>query len=158
MTKEKNRSRPKIGDIIEFTTPKGLAYAQYTHKDQKFGHLIRILPDTFTSRPERFDDLVERKELFFVFFPLSAATSRRLATIVSNEKIPMHSQGQPLMKKRGFITKDGKVLNWWIWDGKKEVAVERLTEEQKKFSIVEIINDTLLIERIIQGWLPEHDS
>ena len=36
------RKRPRIGDVVEIVTPKGLAYAQYTHNHKgrpHWGHL-----------------------------------------------------------------------------------------------------------------------
>ena len=41
------RKRPRIGDVVEISTPRGLAYAQFTHKHDappKFGALIRVAP------------------------------------------------------------------------------------------------------------------
>jgi hypothetical protein len=41
------RKRPRIGDVVEISTPRGLAYAQFTHKHvtpPKFGALIRVAP------------------------------------------------------------------------------------------------------------------
>ena len=35
-------ARLKIGDIVEIKTGKGLVYAQYTHKHQQYGALLRV--------------------------------------------------------------------------------------------------------------------
>jgi hypothetical protein len=45
------RKRPEIGDIIEIKTPKGLAYAQYTHRDALYGNLLRVLPGLYERQP-----------------------------------------------------------------------------------------------------------
>jgi hypothetical protein len=150
-------TKTRLGDIIEIRTPKGLAYAQYTHKNAEYGHLIRVLPGLFDSRPENFETLANTKELYFVFFPLAAAVSRGLVAIVSNENIPVWAQKLPFMRRAGGLTPGGKVLNWWLWDGEKEWRVDKLNEEQKKLSIAEIWNDTLLIQRICEGWLPTQE-
>lgn len=152
------RAKARLGDIIEIKTPKGLAYAQYMHKNAEYGHLIRVLPGLFGSRPETFDKLANMKELYFIFFPLDAAVSRGIVTIISNEKIPQWTQKFPLMRRAGGRASGGKVLNWWIWDGEREWRVDKLDDEQKKLSIAAIWNDTLLIQRICEGWLPTQES
>ena len=149
------RKRPRIGDIIEIKTRGGLAYAQFTHKVPRYGALIRVLPGLYDVRPAAFKELVNLEERFFIFFPLGAALYRGLVTVVSNETIPERVQKFPLMRKPGMIDRSGKVLNWWLWDGQREWPVSALSPEQQKLSIASILNDTLLIERIEMGWLPE---
>ena len=49
-----NRKRPRIGDVFEIETPKGLAYAQFTYNYKEppvYGVLIRVLPGLYESRP-----------------------------------------------------------------------------------------------------------
>jgi hypothetical protein len=68
--------------------------------------------------------------------------------------IPDFAKKFPLFKN-GFIDKDGnRVGPWWLWDGEKSWRVGDLNSEQKKLSDLGIWNDTLLIERIEQGWGP----
>jgi ribosomal protein L34E len=69
------RRRPRIGDVIEIETPKGLAYAQYTYKHDtppRYGALLRVLPGLYEARPSDFSDLVQQDERFYVFFPLGS--------------------------------------------------------------------------------------
>ena len=49
--RRRKRSRPKIGDVIEIATPKGFAYAQFTHDHPMGGEVLRILPGLYASRP-----------------------------------------------------------------------------------------------------------
>jgi len=90
-----------------------------------------------------------------VFFPLNAAISRGIVRVVSKEAIPDWATRIPIMRKAGRRDKSGKVLNWSLWDGERQWRVGSLTAEQKGFSIVQIWNDTLLTERIAEGWSPE---
>jgi hypothetical protein len=147
----------KIGDIIEIPTSKGLAYAQYTHQHEMYGGLIRILDGFFISRPINFDELVKRKHKFVVFFPVRAAISRKIFEIVAHCEIPEEASNFPVFRD-GLPDRVGKVTNWWLWDGKKEWMIGRLTDEQRKFPIRGILNDTALIERIESGWTPETDK
>ncbi|KKQ94781.1 MAG: hypothetical protein UT18_C0007G0037 [candidate division CPR2 bacterium GW2011_GWC2_39_10] len=75
--------------------------------------------------------------------------------IVGNEPVSEEFNKLPLFRARGGIDTDGKVVSWWLWDGEKEWKIGNLTPEQRKLPIREVINDTLLIERIESGWKPE---
>jgi hypothetical protein len=151
-----NRKKvPRIGDVIEIDTARGRAYAQYTHEHPQYGSLLRVLPGFSTVRPQSFMELVEKREKFFVFFPLRAAVRQGLVTRVAGERIPEWAQEFPKMRARGGVTKDGRVLNWWIFDGRREWRVDRLTEEQRSLPIRSIWTYPLLVERLEEEWVPE---
>lgn len=151
----KQRKRPKIGDILEIETPKGFAYMQYTHKHFKYGTLIRVLPGIFKEHLSDFSRLVNEEERFLVFFPVGAAANREIVSIVGHEEIPAHLLEFPLMRMAGGATREGKILNWWLFDGVREWRIDALKPEHHKLSIVEGWNDTLIIERITSGWTPD---
>jgi len=155
----KKRKRRKIGDIIEIKTPKGLVYAQYTHEEKRFcGPLIRILPGFYEKRPDDFKSIVEQKEKYFVFFPFDFYLKDGDVEIVGNEELPERVKPFPLMKAMGATSREGKVLNWWLFDGTESYFVgEELTEEQKKLPTEGIIPKWLLIARIVEDWKPEDD-
>jgi hypothetical protein len=151
------RKRPKIGDIVEVATPAGLAYVQYTHKYDKpphWGALIRVLSGLHAVRPESFSEIAAQPASFCVFFPLGAAVHRGIVQIVANEAIPEEAQQFPLFRAAGVIDREGRVLDWWLWDGERSWRVGELTSEQRNLPIKEIWNDTLLIKRIAEGWKP----
>lgn len=142
--------RPKIGDILEIPLPdNGFGYAQYTHKHATYGALLRV----FNAREKvtNFESLFSNDVLFSAFFPLGAAVNQNILSIVSNLPIPTAFQPFPVFRA-GAHNKLGKVEAWWLWDGENEWRVGALTEEEMKFPIRGIINDTLLIERICEGW------
>lgn len=147
--------KPRFGDIIEITTPKGLAYLQYTAKDALYGDLVRILPGLFQTRPSSFEKLVGGKELYFTFYPVTAPILREVLTIVSNEEIPRWAQGIPIMRKAGGRTNQGKVRNWWIVEGDQSFKVDTLTPEQENLSVMGIWTHPLLVHRLVEGWLPK---
>jgi hypothetical protein len=149
--------RIKIGDVVEIPTEKGLAYAQFTHKEPQWGSLLRVLPGLFTGRPTALVDLVREKPVFLSFFPLQTAVNRKIFEIVANCPIPPDAAQFPLFRAPGWTDKSGKVLDWWLWDGQKSWQIGNLTEEQKRLPIKEVINDTLLIERIQDGWTSAND-
>ena len=147
-----HRKRPRIGDVIEVATPKGLAYAQFTHKHDappRYGPLIRVLPGSYEKRPDSFGELVLQKERFFVFFPLGAACARGLVRIVANKAIPEWARSFPILRSEAY---EGP--SWYLWDGRRKWRVFQLTAEERGYSPIAIWNDTLLIERIVDGWSP----
>jgi hypothetical protein len=149
----------KPGDVYQISTPKGLAYFQYIRKDDEYGHLIRILPGIFETIPASFCELTQSKELYFIFFPLAAAVSKGIVKHVASEPLPVSAQKPPTMRRPGGRAAGGKVLNWWLrGPNGEEKKVDNLNEEQKRYSLAVIWNDTLLVERICSGWSPENES
>lgn len=149
--------RIRMGDIIEIPTKKGFAYAQFTHKHSRYGALIRILPGFFETRPSHFTELAQQREIFTSFFPLQAAVNRGIFEVVAHCAIPEKARQFPLFRDGGVDPTTGKVETWWLWDGEREWKVGEISQEQRGLPIREIINDTLLIERIESGWTPRTD-
>jgi len=87
--------RARIGDVVEIRTGKGLAYAQYCHKKEQWGALLRILPGTFPLRPQDLAALVRQKESFVTFFPLQAALSKGIVGIVGHEPVRRRPNRSP---------------------------------------------------------------
>jgi hypothetical protein len=151
------RKRPRIGDLIEISTPNGFAYAHFTHKHARYGALIRVVPGFYAARPSIFASLVQLRPQFMTFFPLGVACNRGIVSIVANETVPMHAAAFPTFRS-GTPGLDGRVETWWLWDGTTEWRVGALTPAMRLLPIRGIWNDTLLIERISLGWRSEDDS
>ena len=154
------RVRPRIGDVVEIPTPRGLAYAQFTHKHTsppRYGDLVRVLPGVFAVRPDDFSALVNSDPQFVAFIPLGPACARKLFHIVANESVPPVAQVFPLF--RSSARGPGGVRGpWWLWDGTTEWRVGELKPGMEKLPIRGTWNYTLLLERITQGWRHEHDA
>ncbi len=147
---------PRIGDIIEIPTKRGLAYAHYKIQNKEFGALIHVLPRLFTERPADFATLTVEKSQFIAFFPLRAAVNRGIFKIVGNVPVSETDQKLPLFKARGHIDRRGRVHDWWLWDGERTWRAGRqLRPKHRALPERTIINDTLLIERIEEGWTEE---
>jgi hypothetical protein len=95
---------------------------------------------------------------FYVFFPVGAAINRGLVTFVGNVPLPVSMREFPLLRQRGRIELGGEVTSWWLWDGTKKWRVGQLTAKQKRLSIAELMNDTLLVARVENDWRPEQSS
>ena len=148
--------RIKLGDIFEIATPKGLAYAQYTHKHKEFGELVRVFNGQHTVRPNDLRNVMAEVQ-FLCFFPLQTAVNRDLVTIAGNAPIPKEAAEFPTFRSGIVDPTTGKVEQWWFWDGEKAWRVGTLTPKQRKMPIRGIWNDTLIIERIVDGWTAEND-
>jgi hypothetical protein len=154
----------RFGDVIAIPTARGLALAQYTHKAKLYGALIRVLdgfwPDLSAAAGSAAAGSVaaaaSAQTAFWTFFPVNAALKKGLVEKVGHAEIPEAARAFPLMRKRGQIAPGpgGRVLDWWLWDGDKEWKIGALSPGQEELSLAEVVNDTLLIERIESGWRP----
>src|ERR1700746_286370 len=146
-----DRGRPRIGDVIEIPTPKGLAYAQFTHKHDvppHYGALLRVLPGLLPMRPSDFSELVGRPPIFVTFFPLGAACNRDIVHVVASEAIPPHSSSFPIFRNSHRDKAGKRAGPWFLWDGKREWRAKSLSEQQlRDYPPLGVWNDTLLIER-----------
>lgn len=149
--------RVKLGDVFEIETSVGMAYFQvtYNHREPpKYGYLIRVLKELNITE-DIICEKTQNEERFFVFFPVGAALNRKIIRKICNCPIPQHANSFPVLRIPGNIALGGKVLDWRIWDGQKRYRIESLSDEQKRLSLGEIWNDTMLIRRIETGWKPE---
>ncbi|MFO0828716.1 MAG: hypothetical protein U0572_11295 [Phycisphaerales bacterium] len=157
-----NRTRPRIGDVVEIATSRGLAYAHYTHEHDvppRYGALLRVLPGLFEQRPLDFSGLVLLAPRFITFFPLGAACNRGSVRIVANEPVPQRSQAFPTFRNSHRDRAEKRVPPWFLWDGAREWRVDKLSEQQlRDYPPLGVWNDTLLTERIAAGWAHEIDS
>jgi hypothetical protein len=149
--------RPRIGDIIEIPTAKGLAYAQYTHQHPQFGGLIRVFDTLHEKRPDNFGSLVKGDVRFSTFFPLQAAVKRGIYSVVGHQEVASPNKPFPIFRNGIADPETKKVSAWWFWDGQKEWRVGEITPEQRKFPLLGVWNDTMLVCRIEEGWHPETD-
>ena len=153
--------RLKIGDIIEIPTRHGFAYAQFTHKHRMYGALLRVYNTIYQTKQSL--DVIQsavnsREPDFSTFFPLGAAVNRSIVSVVGNAPIPEKQKPFPLFRNGNEDPKTKNVETRWLWDGEKEWPIGKLTKEQRRLSLNEVWNDTLLVERIESGWTPETDD
>ncbi len=141
----------KLGDIFEIDTPKGKAYLHYIHKDSVTGELIRVLQGLYPERPANFDKLAASEERYIVSFPLSAAAKKKIVKSVSYYPVSKFRKPK-LMRTEHNIR--GEFLGWHLVDTETwhRQLIKTLSPEQKKLSPWGVWNDTLLIERLTNGW------
>lgn len=146
--------RLRVGDIIQIRMSTGYAYAQCVLRDPVCGHLIRVFPGIYKSPLSKFSVLVEGPEEYHTFLLWGSNVDPSLISIAEHCEVPQSKDGYPMFKAGVVDPATGKVATWWLWDGKKEWKVGTLTEEQRQYSLREIWNDILLVERLESGWRP----
>jgi hypothetical protein len=148
--------RLKIGDVFEIKTPKGNAYFQYAFQNETVGELIRILPGLFEIEPGNINELVNENEVFFIHFPLKAAFKQGIVRYVGNIELPQHTELPNYMRSKK-VDRNGKFECWHIINYKtwERESVNELNQTQLRLSPWGTWNDTLLIERLSDGWTPE---
>ncbi len=143
-------ARIKTGDIFEIKTSKGKAYLHYIFKDETNGDLVRVLPGLYYDQPDDIEGLASEDESFLVFFPLSAANRKKIVEKVGHYRSDLTRP--EYMRTEHYIR--GEFLGWHIinTDTWQRELVKELSDSQKQLSPWGIWNDTLLVERLEEGW------
>jgi hypothetical protein len=153
------RPRLKLGDVVEIKTAKGFAYAQYVNRHvrpPRYGILMRILPGTFRDRPKDFHDLVAQDGSYCCFWSASYDVADGKVKVVANVEIPKQHRRMPLFK----WSISGRVGKWNIRDMKYRSSkpVKRLTAEQERFPLLQLVPLWVVVFRIEVGWTPQRAS
>lgn len=151
------KKRPKIGDILEMATRRGLAYIQITHVDTAMGFLIRVIQGHFDERPANPEALAGRPTQFVTFFPVAHALTEGILSAAGTAGVPVSDRAFPVFRVPGEVDRSGRVLNWLLWDGNTHKNIGQLRPEQRNLPIEGIWNDTLLRERIESEYTPAKD-
>ena len=147
-----------IGDVIEIDTRQGLAYAHYSHKNKKWGDLLRVFNRRYSERPADFTSAMSSDPSFLVFFPLGGMINRGIVSIAGHVPLTVDAQVFPRFREGIPSADTGKVETWWIWDGERSHRVGNLTDEIRALSPLGVCNDTYLIAKILKDYTPETDT
>lgn len=139
----------KLGDIFEIETKKGKGYIQYVQDQEAEGSLVKVFNRLFPQTPENIKDILSVKDFYYIGFILKDAYQMKIVKLIGHASLPWF-----YCAPRYFRTKNIFGTGWNIVDSKteKRKVIEQLTEKQKKLSPFGIINDTILIERLEEGW------
>lgn len=151
------RKGPRIGDVLEISTRRGLAYLQITHTDSLMGFLLRVIRGFFAERPTDLEAVINRPTQFVAFFPVVFALKEGILSNVGNTAVPETERSFPVFRVAGAIDRGGRVLNWSLWDGSSYEDIAELLPEQRTLPIKGVWNDTLLRERIESEYTPASD-
>lgn len=150
-----SKARVNIGDIFEIVTPKGRAYLHCILLESINYELVRVLPGLYKERPVDLVSIAQQEEQFLLFFPVKAAY--RLKIIEKVGYMSADDFGLPKYMREINVIRE-KFLGWHIVDTEtmKRKAVKNLSDEQIRLSPWSIWNDTLLCERLAEGWSLEN--
>lgn len=100
--------------------------------------------------------IVENDELYLIHFSLKAAYKEGIVTFIGSYNLPSNFTLPKKMRAKHIMR--GEFICWHIVDYEtwKNQSVKKLTEEQKRLSPWGTWNDTLLIERLADGWTLEN--
>jgi|GEM_PF-926729 len=146
--------RIKFGDVFEIATSKGLAYFQCVKEAPATEcETIRILPGTYGNIEQaNLENLVNNKELYFIQLTLKYALKQKCIKLIGNYKVPEHVIVPRYYRSKNMVR--GEFVCWHIVDSEtlQRRSVEKLSDDEKKLSAWGVWNDTLLAERIAEGW------
>jgi hypothetical protein len=88
-----------------------------------------------------------------ISFSFFKTTASYLEKLIANFPVPEFAQKFPVFKATNALPKsDPKDAIWWLWDGKKEWRVGKLSEkEQKKYPYRIFCDNIALIYHIETG-------
>lgn len=142
----------EIGDVFAIDTLKGKVLLHYVLEDKNTGAMIKVL-DGFYDYSRGIDlKLVEElPEQFIVSFPIDEAYKTGIVSLIGN--VPCRNFEKPKFMRTKHNIK-GKFLGWHIVNTETwyRQLVLTLTDEQTKLSPWGIWNDTVLVERLNNGW------
>jgi hypothetical protein len=140
----------QLGDIFEINTPNGNAYLHYIY-DEAGIQLIRVLHGLYSERPANLALVAESRERYMIFFPLAAASKRKIVEPVGY--YPTNNFTKPKYMRTQHNIR-GEFLGWHIVNTNTlyRELVKELTPEHKKLSDWTMWNDTLLIENLVNDW------
>ena len=106
----------------------------------------------------KLEKIISHNIRFSAFFPLNATINKNIFSVIGNAEVKDTLKPFPTFRAGVINPAHGKVETWWLWDGESEKRIGRLNKKQRSLPIRGVWNDTLLIERLEQGWTPKTDS
>ena len=124
--------RMRRGDILEFFTEPGFAYAQYMHDDRSFSHdrvtpICRFLPGIYKESlsGDALQKLVAGPDHFQAIVYLPTEFRDHAVLIVDNLPVPWHARRYPLFKQHWSLDAPDFDSEHWVLRGKEGDVTER---------------------------------
>ena len=141
-------ARPNPGLTFSLVCDLGFAVGLMTHDIRRIGSLVWIAEETFDEVPTLEQVHRLNRWRWPVFFPLSAAIRRKIATPLGMVAIPPALQQFPVMRS-------GNKKAGWMACTRKGGATKVLgPATDPSLPIYMVVNDTRLKEMIVSGWRP----
>ena len=148
------------GDILEFFTEPGFAYAQYMHDDLTFSHdrvtpICRFLPGIYKESllGDALQKLVAGPDHFQAIVYLPTVFRDHAVLIVDNLPVPWHAQRFPLFKEYCGCDAPDFDSEHWVLRGKDGDITERgrLDVKHKDLPVYSLNVYEMLIDWIQSG-------
>lgn len=142
----------QIGDLFKINSNGNQVLLQYVDDDRnKIAQLVRVFYH-FGEESVDFEKLIERPELYMIFYPLAISHRKKTISKLGNYPLP-NGFFKPKFMREPHIIK-GKFLGWHIVNIEtlQREFVSELSEKQKNFSPWGIWNKAYLLEHLEKNW------
>lgn len=144
--------RAKPGDVLEVEVPEGRIYLQFLGTHPEYGDGVAVRP-TPSPAPAQVDEALFENS-YILFYPARAAVNRGLANVVGW----LPCGGIPRRLRRPGVRVGRRIETWVIEEGSQEETKRQLSEEELQLPLAVIWNHELLVQRVTEGWRPEHEG
>jgi len=141
--------RLRLGDVFKLATKKGDAYLQCVASHKTEGETIKVFYRLWSNPAEDVSSIVSG-EYFLVDFPLRYAIPKGIVEYVGHSDLGGFEMPELRRTQNYFGTDSG----WYVINTRtmKREFFDELNENQLKLSPYGIWNDTLIIEKLEEGW------
>lgn len=155
----------EVGDLIELTTPAGIAYLQVTHSSKLrpvWGPVVRVIPGIFSS-PLDSMDLAKHATVptwYFTVFDVDEALASGEVTARGKFEIPAEDRQFPAFRAFYGRRRDGRAV-WSVWtggEGETDRLVGPLDDDERRMPLLDMPRAAELASRIAGGWSPARDA
>lgn len=147
--------RAVVGDVLEVSTPAGLAYLQYSHSE--YERVLRVLPGLYSVRPSDLDPLSRSPERFFVKEDPDHIVADGIAVPVGRFDPP--SMPYPTFKSPERDPATESIVMWELDNGKSEwIRVGQLEPGEEWASPGGNFTYEGLIEKLASDYSPMTDA
>lgn len=154
MVKMKNS---EVGTVYAIKTSIGYGLFQCVQHDDIGIDVVRVLQPIIQNIGEFSPELLQERERYFIKFTVQAALNRKLILFIGKYNVPSSVK---VPKKYRFLdlVPHRNIRNWYIVDAKTNGMrlISNINEKFLSLSSDGIWNDTLLIERLEEGWTLEN--
>lgn len=152
----KSTRRPRVGDVFEVRTAKGLAYIQFVGMHPMNAHTIRLFMGTHASRPSDVNVILASPS-YVTFYPVHWAVRDGEIEYVASCAIPENFKMPMKLINSSLMMRDGKVPTWVV-KSRTDRSLEWLPLEEVRGCPIEVLAGYRpFVRRIETGWTPEHE-
>ena len=137
----------RVGDILEFDVEGRLAYLHYVGRREDYGYGVRLLRQTYDSRPPNLEEVISEGG-DIVFYPLGTALRQGFVRRVGSLPVAGSAGIDGPMRSRRYSQDRGRE-GWLVWIDGKQVHRSVLTPEEEQMPISGILNHAGLIHELL---------